>query len=88
MAIWPFISAWASPVLTTATAVAAIASPSAWRIVKSARSSRVDSASSRIRGSGPTRIGRTQPESQAIRMASRTVGSSPPATATVAGEGR
>ena len=33
--------------------------------------------------SGPTRIGRTQPLSQAIRIASSTVASSPPATAMV-----
>ena len=68
------MSAWASPGRTSATAAAAIASPSACRIAKPSRSIPLASAIARIRGSGPTRIGRTQPRSAAIRSASSTVG--------------
>ena len=88
VAICPFMSARASPDRTSATAAAAIASPSAWTIAKPSSSIPCDAASARIRSSGPTRIGRTQPRSAAIRRASITVGSSPPATATVTGSVR
>ena len=81
VAIWPFINARALPDFTSATAAAAIAVPSAWRIAKPSRAIPCESAIARMRGSGPTRIGRTQPRSAAIRIASRTVGSSPPAAA-------
>src|SRR5579883_1230589 len=41
-----------------------------------------------IAGPGPTTTGATQPRSRAVRRASRTVGSSPPAAATATGSGR
>ena len=73
VAIWPFMSARASPDRTRSTAARAIASPSAWTIAKPSSAIPSDAASERIRSSGPTRIGRTHPRSAAIRRASSTV---------------